>query len=212
MGNGGGDRGFLILPSLEAFEALAEAGPRLPQGPELLGPIDLGTGWLALSYESASALPPGMRREAMAHGWRVAGADAYPRVERRDRDGVLRPLVERDVDLVCRIAVALAAFFLRYGHIFEAEWVEPVRVSQFDEDDVELQLTAPYEAFEDFEDFEGDEDDEDFAELDEDEDFDDLEDPEPAEVAPPPARAQRVGRNDPCPCGRGRKYNKCHLA
>ena len=30
---------------------------------------------------------------------------------------------------------------------------------------------------------------------------------------PPPARsaAPRVGRNDPCPCGSGRKYKKCHL-
>ncbi|RMF14742.1 MAG: hypothetical protein D6761_08975, partial [Candidatus Dadabacteria bacterium] len=26
----------------------------------------------------------------------------------------------------------------------------------------------------------------------------------------PPASAQRVGRNDPCPCGSGKKYKKCH--
>lgn len=23
---------------------------------------------------------------------------------------------------------------------------------------------------------------------------------------------QKVGRNDPCPCGSGKKYKKCHLA
>jgi preprotein translocase subunit SecA len=28
---------------------------------------------------------------------------------------------------------------------------------------------------------------------------------------PQPARAgQKIGRNDPCPCGSGRKYKHCH--
>jgi uncharacterized protein YecA (UPF0149 family) len=26
------------------------------------------------------------------------------------------------------------------------------------------------------------------------------------------AEADRVGRNDPCPCGSGKKYKKCHGA
>lgn len=34
---------------------------------------------------------------------------------------------------------------------------------------------------------------------------------EPA-VRAPAARAARPGRNDPCPCGSGRKYKRCHLA
>ncbi len=33
------------------------------------------------------------------------------------------------------------------------------------------------------------------------------------EVVAEPARAEaRVGRNDPCPCGSGRKYKRCHGA
>ncbi|HEV7371204.1 YchJ family protein [Arenibaculum sp.] len=28
-------------------------------------------------------------------------------------------------------------------------------------------------------------------------------------MGPPPRRAAKVGRNDPCPCGSGRKYKKC---
>jgi len=28
--------------------------------------------------------------------------------------------------------------------------------------------------------------------------------------APPPRRTAKVGRNDPCPCGSGRKYKDCH--
>jgi preprotein translocase subunit SecA len=27
-----------------------------------------------------------------------------------------------------------------------------------------------------------------------------------------PARSDKVGRNEPCPCGSGRKYKKCHGA
>ena len=34
---------------------------------------------------------------------------------------------------------------------------------------------------------------------------------EPRRKAAPPARAaQKVGRNDPCPCGSGKKYKHCH--
>jgi SEC-C motif-containing protein len=33
------------------------------------------------------------------------------------------------------------------------------------------------------------------------------------ELKAPPARAEKVpGRNDPCPCGSGKKYKKCHGA
>jgi hypothetical protein len=35
---------------------------------------------------------------------------------------------------------------------------------------------------------------------------------EEAPAAPPPAPAGKVGRNDPCPCGSGKKYKKCHGA
>jgi preprotein translocase subunit SecA len=35
--------------------------------------------------------------------------------------------------------------------------------------------------------------------------------PAQAETAPKPVRAAaKVGRNDPCPCGSGKKYKKCH--
>ena len=32
------------------------------------------------------------------------------------------------------------------------------------------------------------------------------------EEAPAPAPTAKVGRNDPCPCGSGKKYKKCHGA
>ncbi|MCG7587222.1 YchJ family metal-binding protein [Photobacterium sp. OFAV2-7] len=32
---------------------------------------------------------------------------------------------------------------------------------------------------------------------------------EPAPVTPAPASSDKVGRNDPCPCGSGKKFKKC---
>ena len=32
------------------------------------------------------------------------------------------------------------------------------------------------------------------------------------EAPEPPATSAKVGRNDPCPCGSGKKYKKCHGA
>jgi preprotein translocase subunit SecA len=36
--------------------------------------------------------------------------------------------------------------------------------------------------------------------------------PEPAAPAQPLPVARKIGRNDPCPCGSGKKYKKCHGA
>jgi uncharacterized protein YecA (UPF0149 family) len=38
------------------------------------------------------------------------------------------------------------------------------------------------------------------------------EDEQESEPEPPPPPAGKVGRNDPCPCGSGKKYKKCHGA
>ena len=84
LGQATGRHGVLIFPSLDDFAAFIDAASDLEDGP-----IDLGSGWLALLYERAADLPPSMHREAMQHGWPVESPDAYPVVERRDPDGVL---------------------------------------------------------------------------------------------------------------------------
>jgi len=33
---------------------------------------------------------------------------------------------------------------------------------------------------------------------------------EPQAAAPVKRETEKVGRNDPCPCGSGKKYKKCH--
>ena len=176
--------GLLIFPSLVGYEAFARAAEEFR--PEA-GRIDLGTDWLALSFERGADLPAAMRREVTAHGWPVADAKAYPRIERRERDGACRPLVERDVRIASACAASLSAFFAKHRAFFEAEEIEPVCESYSDERDLNVRFTVPYEALALF-------------------DVDDV--PPPRET---PSAGPKVGRNDPCPCGSGKKYKKCHL-
>jgi uncharacterized protein YecA (UPF0149 family) len=67
--------------------------------------------------------------------------------------------------------------------------MEPVSTSFTGDDNVTVTLTASYVEDVAF-------DDDFFAD-----DF----------IEPPPKPAPRVGRNEPCPCGSGKKYKKCHL-
>ena len=173
--------GVIIFSSLDDYEAFGRSAEAFLSAP---GSLDLGAETLAVTFDRGADLPMAKRREVMAHGWPVAGADAYPVVERRERDGAIRPLVERDVAVATACVTALTTFCVRHGSWFEAEVSHPVCESYRDENDLEVRVTAPYEAFPAF----------------------DVAGPSP------PERARRaVGRNDPCPCGSGRKYKKCHL-
>ncbi len=187
--------GLLIFPSAEGFERYLEAAATgaLEEG---AGP---GTGLLSLLFEPATELPPSMRREAMEHRWPVAGPDAYPSVVRLEPDGAARPLVERDVEIATAAARAFGELFDRHSAVFESDAPVPVRESYFDDDDREVRLTAPFEAAANF--------DPAPPESEPDDDFAPSAPPAPAEPFRP-----RAGRNDPCPCGSGRKYKKCHLA
>ncbi|MCH7664514.1 MAG: SEC-C domain-containing protein [Acidobacteria bacterium] len=193
--------GFLIFPALEGYEAFWKAAAAAehrehPEYPEQARgamdlATDLGTGWLALCFERGTDLPASIRREVAKYGWPIANAEAYPTVERWERDGAVRPLVDRDVEIATACATSLCTFFVKHRRLFEADDFEPVCESYFDENDLEVRFTLPYEAFPEFK-----------IEAD------------PAAHAPAPATEReraKVGRNDPCPCGSGRKYKKCHL-
>jgi hypothetical protein len=183
IGNLGESLGLLIFPSLAGYEAFGRAADEpFPGG----GPIDLGSDWLALGFERGADLPVEMRREAAQHGWPVADANAYPRVQQLERDGASRPLVERDVKIASACASSLVGFFAKHREAFEADEFEPICESWFDEHDLEVRFTLPYEAFARF----------------------DVQE----KAQRPPSAGRKVGRNDPCPCGSGRKYKKCHLA
>lgn len=175
--------GFIIFPSLVAFESFLDAMEEDAPSAETL---DLGTTTLALNFERGADLPAGMRREAAEHGWTVAGPNAYPQVQHRDRDGLPRPLAEHDVRVVSACASALAAFCIKHAGLFAEEAFEPICESWLNEDDLEVRFTAPYEADSLFP----------------------VNNPDVLPVERPRAKA---GRNAPCPCGSGTKYKKCCL-
>lgn len=180
LGTAGESYGVLILPSLASFDALARSAERRMTRS---GKLDLGTNILSLSFEAAQALPPSMRREIMQHGWPVAGPLAYPRVEHRERDGLLRPLSERDVQIATACASALAQFVARHRAIFTEDEPEQVCATYADSG-FDVRLTAPYEL------------DDTVAQLH-------------AGSAPYQRPEPKISRNDPCPCGSRLKYKKC---
>ena len=190
IGQLGESRGVLVFASLDDFEAFVAAAE---SGALEQGPLAGGAGWLALTFEPATELPASMRREAMEHGWPVERADAYPLVERRDPDGVPRPLVEPDVEIAGACALSLGAFLAKHGAIFKSDTFAPVCESYFDDDDREVRFTVPYDALADFE-------------------LPEAAAPGLDAMAPAEPFRPRAGHNAPCPCGSGRKYKKCHLA
>jgi hypothetical protein len=139
------ERGLLIFPSYAGHEAFIAAGMGIrPEQRQ----IELGTEWLALTLEPAADLPRSMRKEAAAHGWVVADVDSYPRLQGFERDGALRPLVERDLEIATYCAGSVGALFLKHAALFETDAVDPICESFFDARDVEVRLTVPYEALE----------------------------------------------------------------
>lgn len=146
-------------------------------------PRNIGTGWLSLNFERGADLPAGMRREISGHAWPVAGTAAYPVAMNIDPDLVSRPLVTRDYRVLEACARAVAAFYVKHRDRFGTGDMVPVCESWFDQAGLEVRLTLPYEAHAMF---------------------------APAESERP--SRPRVGRNEPCPCGSGRKYKKCCLA
>lgn len=193
IGQAGDVLGLLIFASLNDLDAFFDPAEGAADEVGLLG-----AEVLSLTFESATELPQSMRREAMEHGWPVHGPDAYPVVQRREADGVPNPLTLRDLEIATACAGALAAFLDRHAKILDAEAIEPVSESHLDEHGREVRLRVPVEDFDDF-------DDADPLNLGLDE-FDDYE-PLPADGPFTP----RAGRNEPCPCGSGKKYKKCHL-
>ena len=190
IGQTGDSRGVLMFLSLDDFDEflLAAEEEGYKEG-------WVGSEVLSLTFESAAELPQGMRREATDHGWRVEGPDAYPVLHHVDPDGLQWPPTERDMEIATACAEALAALLQQHGGILSAPPLDPIRQSYFNRNDRKVRFTVPYENPE-------------LLDLDDPED-DEFDDREPFPDAGP--FKPRAGRNEPCPCGSGRKYKKCHL-
>jgi len=140
---------------------------------------------LALGYESSSRLPPRMVGEAEFHGWEIPALDTYPLLISMV-EGERVAVSGANLRVLASCAMGLVAFCTKFRDELEQEEFEPICASFTDADGVSVRFTAPYWADDQFE----------------------ISDPTP----PVPRReAPRVGRNDPCPCGSGKKYKKCHL-
>jgi hypothetical protein len=176
--------GFLIFPSLLGFDSFRKvADAPLPKR----GKLDLGTSILSLNFETTEDLPPSMRREVMSKGLPIADAQAYPRVEHRDRDGVLRPLTAHDIRIATACATALTHFFVQHGDPFSGNQVIRFSESYTDDQQLSVRLSFPHSASPTLRHRRS------FA--------------EPVRYTEP-----KHSRNAPCPCGSGQKYKKCCLA
>ncbi|MCY4597733.1 MAG: SEC-C domain-containing protein [Bryobacterales bacterium] len=194
IGKLGAIRGVMVFPSRESVDAFVAA---CAPGASPREPFSLGTGYLSLTFVPVAELSRLMQTEAAHCGWPVEDGVLCPVVDRFGGDGLPIPLEERDVAIAVSCARALTAFFVKHADRFDSNTITPVFESFHDGHDREVQLKVPYEAFEGFE----------------------LTEPtrsarpsSPLGTASRSPSKGRVGRNDPCPCGSGRKYKRCHLA
>ncbi len=189
IGGAGESRGLLLFRSLDAFMNFGSALP--PDPDEMLAPRpSQEANLLSLSFDPKKFLPPEMVAEIRAHRWEVAGAKAYPALLAFDAESVPLQLTERSYRIMTACATAFLAFFARHRDYFEWEGTEVEGGSFTTDDDVAVTIT-PYD-----------------LETLEDSGLLDFEADMPDESVPV---RQEVGRNDPCPCGSGKKYKKCHL-
>jgi len=141
---------------------------------------------LSLSFDRKKDLPPPMLREIERHRWRVEGAKGYPVVMSLDDGMTPLRLTESDYRILTACTPAFLSFLAQHADVFEMDEPDVVSASFTGDDGVTVMLTAPYGTQELF-------------------DLDDI------FAEPAPARSpRRAGRNDPCPCGSGKKYKKCH--
>lgn len=104
IGRAGQSYGLVLFSDLDDFEAFLDGAELLELGGEPEMPPHL-----ALNFEHGADLAPELRREVDAHGWEVAGADAYPWLVAVDGDLVARPPTGSELTTAEAIALALTA-------------------------------------------------------------------------------------------------------
>ncbi|HXI11442.1 MAG TPA: SEC-C metal-binding domain-containing protein [Thermoanaerobaculia bacterium] len=193
IGGAGESFGLLLFRSIEAYKAFASGPPAPASEEELFAPRpDREASLLSLSFDRKKDLPSSMQREIEHHRWSVAGAKAYPALIALDTDAIPLQPTERAFQIMTVCTSAFLAFLASHRNLFDADDPETICESFTSDDDVTVTLTAPYgtNALFDVEDFFSPEAD--------------------AFLERTPTRPA-AGRNDPCPCGSGKKYKKCHL-
>lgn len=150
----------------------------------------------SLTFDHKKKIPHSLMREIREHAWPVAGVRGYPAFICLDSSMNHLEATERDFRIMTALVHAFVPFYERHGRLFDEE--EPEEVVFSSDGEVEVTLTAPHPRLLDEAPRFDEEDDSSF-------DDDPFEEPQ-IRITPP------VGRNDPCPCGSGKKYKKCHGA
>jgi hypothetical protein len=130
--------GLLLFRSVEDYLAF---GKRPAKGGARKDPVAMRS----LSFGSRKEIPPSMLREIKKHGWRVAGAHAYPTLFCVDRMMEPVPVTERDFWIMSACALAFVLFFKEHGAMFvDPERATPIKVSYVNDEDLVVIFTAPY--------------------------------------------------------------------
>ncbi|HSY51444.1 MAG TPA: SEC-C domain-containing protein [Thermoanaerobaculia bacterium] len=183
IGAGRESLGILLFRSIHDFLTFGSTAV----SPSVTGGIVMRS----LSFDRKKGMPLSLIREIEQHRWPIAGAKAYPALICIDKEMSPIEPEEEDYRIMTACAHVFAAFFASHRRIFAVDAPEQV-CEVFSADDVTVTITAPYDPDE-------------IAEADRALGDDDALDDDLLEMQPPP------GKNDPCPCGSGKKYKKCHF-
>ena len=134
--------GFVLLSSLRDFDTFIQTTAGFDETGD---PAFCEVPLLSLNFDRGGDIPDSLRREILDHGWPVAAADAYPTIIGTDRQGMPRPLSERDYRIVSACASALGDFVTRHAGLFHDLEIEPVKESVTLEAGLTVQLSLPCE-------------------------------------------------------------------
>ncbi len=177
--------GVVIFPDWDAFEHFSERVGALHPREEATDDEGLV---IALTFDDEEEVTRELQREVAGHDWPLPEPDLYPILVIASRHGAPRPLDLRHMEIMTVCLQSLAMLFDREPGILNDDRVEPFSCAFYVNGRVRVELTYPHDSYDEF---------------------------EQANFAPVGsahhASRPRVGRNDPCPCGSGKKYKKCHL-
>lgn len=116
--------GFLLFDSFSDYDEFASHAPLISRSKGK--PLDFGTDFLSLGYESRTDVPDDMLAEVAEHGWVVAGERAYPVLLAVQRDGTGRSPVTRDVQAICAAAHAVTTLLSEHRAALSQQGAEPI--------------------------------------------------------------------------------------
>ncbi|HUG72952.1 MAG TPA: hypothetical protein VMK82_05965 [Steroidobacteraceae bacterium] len=117
IGQMGESFGLLLFPGVPEFDAYLEAAAAENPGP---GPHSKWPRFFSLNFERGADLDPGLRKQIAAHGWKVAGRDAYPWPVAVEKQLLPRPPSARELRMFEAISRALARLMSEASGLREA--------------------------------------------------------------------------------------------